>query len=326
MFPRSPLPKKKRPPPLGRGFSAPRTRLILEPLEDRTAPALVSWINPLGGSWENPDNWGVAGGHRLPGPADDVEINVAAVITVSASSEMSVKSLTSKENLSVESGTLSIASASQIDADLRVSGGTVQGNGDLAVKGQFLWTGGTLAGSGKLSANAGMTISGAGQKILDGRTLANAGQALVQAGVQGRNGGGFDNLAGGTFEIRTGDNDVLYLADVMFHNRAGATLRRTGSTNSTQVYGYVSNDGLVEVETGTFDFVSQASFGMGRSTSSGQFVAIATNAGRLDLGYMNLASSSSITAKRVNLGDMRLERDYNVTEFTGTGGVVLPAR
>jgi hypothetical protein len=279
----------------------------------------VRWVNPAGGSWDVAANWlDDAGVHRLPGPGDRVVIDVPNdVVTIRHSTGIaSIVDLICEENLVLEGGSgLVLSAASTVAGNLSINDGEVRGAGSLTALGQFVWTEGTLRGTGAFTSGT-ITIEGSRQKILDGRIVSNVGQALVQAGVRGRNRGGFDNLAGATFELRT-DADV-YLADVTFYNRGGAILRKTGSTNS-QVYGYVSNDGLVEVEAGSFAFVSQASFGMGRSTSSGQFVATAANAGRLDLGYMNLTSSSSITAKRVNLGYMRLEGDYNVTEFTGTG-------
>ena len=33
------------------------TKLYLEPLEDRTLPAVVMWTNPAGGDWGTPTNW-----------------------------------------------------------------------------------------------------------------------------------------------------------------------------------------------------------------------------------------------------------------------------
>ncbi len=47
-------------------------KLWLEALEERIAPATITWGNLAGGNWDSPANW--VGG-VLPGASDDVVIN-----------------------------------------------------------------------------------------------------------------------------------------------------------------------------------------------------------------------------------------------------------
>ncbi len=61
---------------------ASRSR-VFEHLEDRRLLATISWINTDSGSWSNPANWSSG---VLPGPADDVVIDVPASITITHSS------------------------------------------------------------------------------------------------------------------------------------------------------------------------------------------------------------------------------------------------
>lgn len=70
-----------------------------ETLEDRAVPTAISWANPNGGLWTVPGNWSPA---QVPGPGDDVTINVAAAITVTLNEGAhTVQSLDSREDLTV---------------------------------------------------------------------------------------------------------------------------------------------------------------------------------------------------------------------------------
>jgi len=73
----------------------PRTtrchRLRLELLEGRILPSQVTWINPQGGDWDTASNWNT---QSVPGPADDVIINIPG-ITVTMRSNLETLSTAS---------------------------------------------------------------------------------------------------------------------------------------------------------------------------------------------------------------------------------------
>jgi hypothetical protein len=72
-------PKQRSRPAWSKRTFTPR----LEPLEDRWLPAQVFWVNPAGGDWNEPSNWSTG---MLPGPADDVSIDVpSAEVTITHS-------------------------------------------------------------------------------------------------------------------------------------------------------------------------------------------------------------------------------------------------
>src|SRR5262249_26579917 len=87
-----------------------RSRPRLEALEERIAPAIISWGNASGGDWDTGANW--QGGVK-PGPADDAVINIAVAnpITHSQNITDSIKSLsvTAKAPISLGNGTFQIA-------------------------------------------------------------------------------------------------------------------------------------------------------------------------------------------------------------------------
>jgi hypothetical protein len=81
--------------------------LLLEQLEDRLTPASVSWINALGGSWNDPSNWSSA---ALPTAGDDVVINLPSNLTVHLSDgAAAVHSLQVNDTLVLDGGSLTVA-------------------------------------------------------------------------------------------------------------------------------------------------------------------------------------------------------------------------
>src|SRR5262245_48639596 len=85
-------------------FQRPR----LEVLEDRLAPAVVSWDGGGGDfRWETASNWS---SDALPGPADDVEVaNSGGIVSYTSANALSIQSLAifgnASVNLSPASGT-----------------------------------------------------------------------------------------------------------------------------------------------------------------------------------------------------------------------------
>ena len=115
----------------------------MEFLEDRRMMATISWINAIGGSWNNAANWS---GGALPGPSDDVVIDIAGVNTITHSSGIdTIHSLTSQEILALSGGTLKVTRAVQGAGTITLAGGTLDGAVvQQVIKGTT--SGGTLSG------------------------------------------------------------------------------------------------------------------------------------------------------------------------------------
>src|SRR5262249_6451150 len=95
-----------------------------------------------------------------------------------------------------------------LDALTITPGATLTGTASFAVSGPFTWTGGTLQGvTGQ--ANGGGSISGTGNKSLDGATLINPGTITWSTGnVVVQNGGGLVNGPGATFGSASNTNTI----------------------------------------------------------------------------------------------------------------------
>jgi hypothetical protein len=175
--------------------------LFLESLEIREVPAVIAWINPLGGDWDNPLNW--LGG-KIPGAGDTALIGTiipaqSYTVTHTAATADSVAKVLSSQNLSISAGSLAIGASSVVNA-LDLSGGALSGPGDLTTNSLFTWTGGALNGGLTLNANGGISMSGLSAKTLDGSTINNSGTAYWSSGtVNAIAQGIFNNLAGADF-------------------------------------------------------------------------------------------------------------------------------
>jgi hypothetical protein len=126
-------------------------------LEDRLAPAVVSWIAGSG-DWDTAGNWLDSSNqtNHVPGSTDDAVVSTAAGVSVTHSSDSTVNKLT-------------------------LAGATLDGPGSILSNGIFTWSGGTLSGGGSLTAAGGMSLSGS--LTLDGCTLVNpSGQTATWSG------------------------------------------------------------------------------------------------------------------------------------------------
>ncbi len=127
-------------------------RPYLEHLENRLAPAVVSWDVDADGFWNVAANWrDDLGNQRLPGPADDVVIDRSAgnFTVTHQTGATTIRSLTSREVLTI-SGTeaLAMTNASVLHGALTLSGGWLESASTLTTHGPVTWTGGGLRGAG----------------------------------------------------------------------------------------------------------------------------------------------------------------------------------
>src|SRR5262249_4713877 len=119
----------------------------LEPLEDRLAPAAVTWV---GGSadWNTVSNWSDGTVNRLAGPTADAVINTSGMTGTPPAGSHTVHSLTSKAAINLTGGTLTVNGAFQeTGATLALLGGTLANavlTSDTTVQGSS--SGGALSG------------------------------------------------------------------------------------------------------------------------------------------------------------------------------------
>jgi hypothetical protein len=265
-----------------------------------------------GASWLDPLNWDT---DTLPGPADQVLIDVPGNITVThaaasfGSTPTEITSLRSEEAIVLSNGTLSISATAIItnaftltDDPALLSSSTLAGTGSLVVNGPLTWDGGTMSGPGQTIANGGLTITGAEDKFLSGRTLSNSGLASWDGTgtiwAVGGGGGILTNLAGATFQI---ESDTVFVGSNSAFNNAGTLIKLAGS-GTTQFQGLFNNPGTVEIQSGTLQL-------RGGGASDGGF-EVASGA------TLNIDSAYTLTPASVVTGG-------GLVEFTSSGIVVL---
>ncbi len=122
--------------------NSPVAPILLEFTHVAAVPGTVSWIG-RDGDWDESANWS---GGRVPGPRDDVLIDVAGLnvtVTIQSGTRI-VRSITSEESLRILGGSLQVSGASQLNGTLAMSPGT-----SLTASG----AGATFVGSGSASAD-----------------------------------------------------------------------------------------------------------------------------------------------------------------------------
>jgi hypothetical protein len=298
----------------------------LEACEGRTLLSAVSWVGGSG-DWDTASNWSTG---AVPGPGDDVTINVISPITITHSlgNYDAVHSLTisnANDTLSISSGTLSLAAASTLSGPLNLTGGTLTGTGAITVSGLFTWSNATLSGTAAFNANGGMAINGTSvSEVLDARTLNNAGAATWSGSnnIYLQNRAIFKNLAGASFTIQT-DQSIFNNggATPLVSNAGSITKNTTTGTTTIQVPLNNTGSGTITVSTGTLNLTG----GGVSSSTSGSALSVASGA-TLGFGggtYKTSAASGGVSgAGAVNIfgGQADFVGPYTVTGTTNISG------
>jgi RHS repeat-associated protein len=236
--------------------------LILESLEDRLLPAVITWGNAAGGDWDTPGNW--IGG-AVPGAGDTAVIPAlgsASTVTHSSANTDVVQGLSTATNLTLSAGTLNVTGTLDVGsgASFFLRGGTLA-NATLA-SGIVVLTGsgGTLA---SVTVAAGATVDGSAG--LDGTALTNVTGGLTLDGsllVGGANSGaqlyflGTQTLAGaGTVQFGANSNDALWARNdgnpAMLTIGSGIQVHGSIGTISSYADGdSIHNDGTIQIAAG----------------------------------------------------------------------------
>jgi hypothetical protein len=157
-----------------------RTWEGLQHLEPRQLLAAISWDGGGGDlSWHNPLNWS---GDVLPGPDDDVSINIPGASTISHSSgSTSIRSLTSAEPLSITGSEILVATLWRQVAPLSIQDATVGGPGHLLLNADAVLEQATLGGAGRFIVSAQRTLRITGDVTI-ARPVTNAGEIVWSGG------------------------------------------------------------------------------------------------------------------------------------------------
>ncbi|MBI5107576.1 MAG: hypothetical protein HZA62_02410 [Rhodocyclales bacterium] len=184
-------------------------------------------------AWETAANWT----RGTPNANKDAIVNVIGLTktaTVSTGTQVAKSlSLGDDETVSITGGSLQLDAASTTAAgtSFTLSGGTLQGAGDLTVNGTFNWTGGTVSKGGlgtlNIASGATLALSGSGGRELVGVTLNNQGTTTINVsnndGLWLSNGSVVNNSGLIRFDTASGVNFIETMSG------ASGTLNNTGT-------------------------------------------------------------------------------------------------
>jgi photosystem II stability/assembly factor-like uncharacterized protein len=315
-----------------------------------TRAADIVWTNLAGGNWSASTNWSP---NQIPSSADHAVITNAGTYTVIVDAAVTVDAITvggasGRQTLSnfVATLTLNGNGVGGTNATFALSGnGVLAGNGDLTVAGRFDWTGGVMQGNGRtiIAPGAVLDISGSGYNKQLYRALDLRGNGTFSGGgwLYGGFGVPFNIFPGSTFDLQ-GDQQMPYGGGGNFAqlNVAG-TLRKSSGTSLATVGFTLNNAGLVQAQSGTFNFAAGGwssgqfdaanntivNFGGGTHTVTNGVSFTATGSGfhRVDNGTLDIATALTMNQLFELTANGTVAGNSNLT-FTSTlrwtGGVM----
>ena len=214
-------------------------------------------------------------------------------------------------------GTLTLgANVSVTNFDM--TGGTLNGTGNLTVGTVLNWSAGTMGGTGTTTIPAGKALNITGGSHILLRPLSNAGTVAWTAGpIDSGQGTTLTNLAGGVFDCQVNQG--------LFSNQGGAlarfdnagTFRKSAGTGDTTCNWVFNNTGSLQAQSGTIRLANGG-------TSTGTF-----NASTGTLEFVNgthiLNAGAACTGAgfcRLTFGTLTLGANVSVTNFAITGGTL----
>jgi hypothetical protein len=237
--------------------------------------------------------------------------------------------------LTISSGTANFNSANVSVQTLSLTGGTLEGSGNVTVSGLLTWSGGTMTGTGHTKANGPSTVSQQAQ--LSGRTFDNAGTSVWTTTytyvLYILGGAVWNNLAGSTVDLQS-DSTVYSDGNAgNAFNNAGTLKKSVGAADfSTYSLIYAPFNNNIGATAGTVSVLAGllALEGGGNSVGGSYTAASGTDL-YFGGGMHTLDSATSISgAGEVDFasGEVDLAGSYNVTgptyivsgivNFTGT--------
>ena len=277
--------------------------------------ATVTWVAHVDGAWSNPANWSAG---SLPGPGDDVIVDVPEAITVSyATLDNSIASLDLREVLRINGGRLTVTGTVQAANTLQISGGILKGAtvGGLGIT----YTSGMLDGA-TVAAGAILKPSGANAylTVVNGLTLDGLARIGVAPGsASSLSFSGTQTLAGTgeiAFVSASSSNSVVPAAGGTLTIGAGITIHGwVGTIGAASPTLALVNQGTIaadsSVSTITITGAAWRNSGLIQATASGAAIVLAgtdwCNAGVLQATVPGSRLDILGTTTTACLGDLR---------------------
>jgi hypothetical protein len=225
-------------------------------------PAVDTFLNPLGGSWNDPSAWSLG---SLPGANDDVVINTPSNAAVHLSVTATVNSLQVGGWLVLD-GALIVAGTAQVSGRLDLESGSLDAQSGLTINGgQLNFDGAALAGDAWLvnsALNIGTGGTGAANFMLAGASTLTgtiaAGQTVWVRG-DGSHGSATLTTVGdvhnaGVIDLQATDSaqDCSVVSSGMLINDSSGLLEAVqGTGGSRSIVGNFTNEGTVQAESGS---------------------------------------------------------------------------
>jgi len=224
----------------------------------------IVWTNTASGNWSSINNWSP---NQVPVASDTAWITNNGTYTVTLDASATINSLalggtSGQQTLANSSYALTLNKASVISTNglFNLSGGSLAGTGLLTIQGQFVWNGGQInAGSVLTVATNGLLVLTGGSGHYFFGILTNAGTIQLPAGggdlqLYGSCGaagaiGELVNLPGALVDIQ-GNNSIDNACGTELVINQGV-LRKSGGTGTTTIYPAFTNNGTLDVQTGT---------------------------------------------------------------------------
>ena len=215
-------------------------------------------------------NWGVAANwlpHQVPGASDTVWVTNNGTYTVSLNTTSTVANLTlggfsGVQTLNLQGQGKLILNGSGLgktaNGVLQMSGGTLDGPGNLVLNGPLLWNGGTVTGTGLLQFGGVSMIKVGGDAHLSRRTLVNTGVLNWFSGSLNTGNGSVISNMPGAFLVLSNDVSIFTAGTNgpgMFYN-AGVLRKIAGAGGgyNSVIADHFYNTGVVEAQVGNLLF------------------------------------------------------------------------
>jgi fibronectin-binding autotransporter adhesin len=231
-----------------------------------------------------------------------------------------VHSLNCQNDLSLESGSLTLGASSVIAGALTMAGAVELGYGaDVLVGGLFTCAYGQLSGPGTLTASGGLALSGESLRLTGG-TLVNAGHATWTSGNFGlEQDAAIVNGPGALFDVQV-DRAMTYQGTQVAVFTNNGTFRKSAGPGTASLLPITFNNaGTVELDSGTLSFEPSYSLPGSLATWTGT-VTGADGTTLILNGPLVLQEGSSLSVPSVvfNGGTVTIAGQYQATVGTST--------
>lgn len=225
----------------------------------------VLWQGDVNNNWATAGNWS---SDAVPTLSQSVVLDQPGSTSVLVTSAANARSIVSREPLSLQSGTLSVAENSTFQSGLTVSGGTLSTAGIAALQGTSTWSAGGFAGAGSVI-NTG-TLGITGSVVMGATPFTNSGTVNQTGASVTLNSSTINNQSGATYNL-VGNVTLTNNTGTSAFNNAGTFIKSSGSGVSSLGGNLNFNlqGGLVQVDTGVLSL-------RGGTSTGGTFVANAS--------------------------------------------------